>query len=314
MQKKLIALAVAGLMSGAAFAQTSVTIGGKFDAGYQFKHTASADSTAGGSNGGSTTETLGDGAASTSRITISAKETISPSIEAGVNMDLRFGTVEEGKNTTTTGGINSNDKKQAYLKTAAGKLSWGVINLGDNYFTISSKPYMVEPKDLEIVKYGIATYRYTALSSRLTEYLSPTLNIGPVAVNFHAQYAFGEQAKSGSSNTSGTNRGDAWNTGIEWKFSKLVNGGFDVLRRGSTNNDLVTTTTYAASSATANKATTTYAGQDSFSLTRAYVSVFPIGGLKVAATYINQGGYGQSNSTGANGTVKTGFQDKITNL
>ena len=43
MQKKLIALAVAGLMSGAAFAQTSVTVGGKFDAGYQFKRTANAD-------------------------------------------------------------------------------------------------------------------------------------------------------------------------------------------------------------------------------------------------------------------------------
>jgi len=37
MQKRIIALAVFGLMSGAAFAQTSVTIGGKFDAGYQFK-------------------------------------------------------------------------------------------------------------------------------------------------------------------------------------------------------------------------------------------------------------------------------------
>lgn len=321
MQKTLIAVAIAGLMSGAAFAQTSVTIGGKFDAGYQFKRTANADDNSkGGAQGGSTTETLGDGAASTSRITVSAKETISSDLESGVSLDLRFGTIEEGKNTTTTGGLNSNDKKLMYLQSnTLGKISFGVINLGDNYFTISAKPYMVEPKDLEIVKYGVATYRYTALSSRLTEYLSPTLNLGSFGINFHVQYAFGDNAKSGASNTSSTNRGNAWNTGIEWKFSTLANGGVDVLRRTSSVDFSTATTTYAVTGAAGNtvttKATTTYTGPDSFGLTRLYVNVYPIANLKVAATYINQGGYGQSDSSGnAAGSTKTGFQDKITNL
>ena len=36
MQKKLIALAVAGLVSGAAFAQTNVTVYGVVDVGYQY--------------------------------------------------------------------------------------------------------------------------------------------------------------------------------------------------------------------------------------------------------------------------------------
>lgn len=293
MQKKLIALAVAGLMSGAAFAQTSVTIGGKFDAGYQFKRTAQADSATGGAQGGSTTETLGDGAASTSRITVVAKETISPSIEAGVNLDLRFGTIEEGKNSATTGGINSNDKKLAYLKTAAGQLAWGVINNADNGFVISSKPYMVEPKDLEIVKYGIATTRYTALTNRVTEYTTPVLNVGPFALLGRGQYAFGDNRKSGTSNVDGNSSGDAYSASAEWKFGAIVNGGLDYLRR--------TPTTSAAS--------------DSFALQRAYVNVFPVGGLKLAATYIGEQGYGLSDTTGAASATgtKTGFQDKITN-
>lgn len=58
---KNLAQAIAGLMSGAAFAQTSVTVGGKFDAGYQFKHTQNTDTAGlgtpyGASNGGKTTE------------------------------------------------------------------------------------------------------------------------------------------------------------------------------------------------------------------------------------------------------------------
>jgi hypothetical protein len=283
MQKKLIALAVAGLMSGAAFAQTSVTIGGKFDAGYQFKRTAANDVN-GGAQGGSTTETLGDGAASTSRITVGAKETLYPGWEAGVSLDLRFGTIEEGKNAATTGGINSNDKKAMYLTTPIGTVQWGVINAGDNFY-LAEKPYMVSPKDLEIVKYGIATYRITALTNRMTDLRTPTINAGPVGLLFKAQYAIGDQRKSGTSNVSGTNSADAYSGGFEYKVGDVVNGGFDILHRTPTS----------------------YAANDGFNFWRFYTSVIPVKGLKIAGTYIDQNGYG------LNGGVKTGWADKVTN-
>ena len=59
MQKKLIALAVAGLMSGAAFAQTSVTIGGKVECWLPVQAYGAAADAAGQSTGGKTTETSG---------------------------------------------------------------------------------------------------------------------------------------------------------------------------------------------------------------------------------------------------------------
>ena len=280
---KLLAIAVAGLMSGAAFAQTSVTIGGKFDAGYQFKRTANNDVN-GGSQGGKTTETLGDGGASTSRITVGAKETLSPGWEAGVSLDLRFGTIEEGKNAATTGGINSNDKKALYLTTPIGTVQWGVINAGDNFY-LAEKPYMVSPKDLEIVKYGIATYRITALTNRITELRTPTINMGPVGLLFKGSYAFGDQRKSGTSNNDGVNSADMTHGGFEYKVGDVVNGGFDIVHR--------TPTTYAAT--------------DGFNLWRFYTSVKPIKGLKIAGTYVDQSGYGLV------GTTKTGWHDKVTN-
>src|SRR5437868_4440425 len=105
-------------MSGATFAQTSVVIGGKFDAGYQFNHAKRTDSANGapqtGPNaGGSTTEAQTDGSASSSRITVVAKEALGSGYSAEVNLDLRFTNIHEGKAATSSsqGGLSSNDKK-----------------------------------------------------------------------------------------------------------------------------------------------------------------------------------------------------------
>ncbi|NSL56454.1 porin [Uliginosibacterium aquaticum] len=292
MQKKLIALAVAGLMSGAAFAQTSVTIGGKVDAGYQFKKTANADAS-GGSTGGKTTETLSDGSASTSRITVGAKETINSDLEAGVSIDLRFSDFFDGKatnNSTTStvagvGGLTSNDKKAVYLSSKMlGRVQWGVQNFGDDFY-VASKPYMVEPKDLEFVKYGVSSYRMTALSNRTTQYLTPTLSLGSFKIGGQAVYAIGDNRKGGNNNVDATGSGDVLGGGFQFAFGKVVNGGYDYLSRASTG--------------------VTDATEDGLRYQRAFVSVFPIGGLKLAGTYSTQNGRARA--------VNTAFQDKITN-
>ena len=62
MQKKVIALAVAGLMSGAAFAQSNVTISGRVDVGF------SASSISGTNGAADTTKGINSGNYTTSRI------------------------------------------------------------------------------------------------------------------------------------------------------------------------------------------------------------------------------------------------------
>ncbi|MEN3111253.1 porin [Uliginosibacterium paludis] len=206
-----IALALAALLSTAAQAQ-EVKLGGKFDAGYQFKHTAAADSSNGARNGTATTETLGDGGASTSRITIDAKEQIGSSLEAYVSHDLRFGNVQEG-----TSGISNNDKKVMGLRTPVGDFAWGTYNITN--LVIAEKPYMTNIKDMEIVKFGISKLTQSDLTSRNTEYVTPILTIGPANMLLKGNYAFGDNRKSGASDdqsvTATQSSGDAWSAGYE---------------------------------------------------------------------------------------------------
>lgn len=206
-----IALALAALLSTAAQAQ-EVKLGGKFDAGYQFKHTAAADSSNGARNGTATTETLGDGGASTSRITIDVKEQIGSSLEAYVSHDLRFGNVQEG-----TSGISNNDKKVMGLRTPVGDFAWGTYNITN--LVIAEKPYMTNIKDMEIVKFGISKLTQSDLTSRNTEYVTPILTIGPASMLLKGNYAFGDNRKSGASDdqsvTATQSSGDAWSAGYE---------------------------------------------------------------------------------------------------
>lgn len=206
-----IALAIAALMSATAQAQ-EVKLGGKFDAGYQFKRTAAADSTSGGANGGLTTETLGDGGASTSRITIDVKENIGKSIEVYVSHDLRFGNVNEGTN-----GLNNNDKKVMGLRSPIGDFAWGTYNITN--LAIADKPYMTNIKDMEIVKFGVSKLTQSDLTSRNTEYVTPTLKIGQANMLLKGNYAFGDNRKSGASDDQGVTAtqgsGDAWSAGYE---------------------------------------------------------------------------------------------------
>ncbi|GAB2896203.1 hypothetical protein GCM10027046_27030 [Uliginosibacterium flavum] len=228
MQKKLIALAVAGLMSGAAFAQTSVTVGGKFDACYSFSRTQAND-TDGNMIG--TKESQDGGCNSTSRISIGAKEQIAKGYDIRVDFDLRFGNVHEGKNTTTTGGINSNDKKAMAFTTPFGTLQWGVANLQSNDYKLAEKPYMVTPKDTELVKFGVSQFREESLTNRNTSYWSPTFNLGPIKTLVKATYANGDNQKSGANDNEGTptSSGNVFVIGSEGVvMDGIVDWGFDV--------------------------------------------------------------------------------------
>jgi predicted porin len=80
MQKKIIALAVAGLMSGAAFAQSNVTISGRLDAMYE--HTSAT--------GGQKSNKLDSGGLGGSRLTFSGTEDMGGGLKAVFMLDLNL--------------------------------------------------------------------------------------------------------------------------------------------------------------------------------------------------------------------------------
>lgn len=295
-----IAVAILGLMAGASQAQ-EVKIGGKFDAGYQFKHSATvnadkkdcagATSTAAAGTldcgRGTTTETQGDGGASTSRITIDAKEDISKSMSAYVSFDLRFGNVHEGKT-----GINNNDKKVMGLRTAVGSFAWGTYNITN--LAIADKPYMTNVKDMEIVKFGISKPTQSDLTNRNTEYVSPTLTLGKVNMLVKGNYAFGDSRKSGSSDDQSTvasqGAGDAWSLGYEFVWG-------DVKAREITVSSVVVRRTPSSN--------TLQDGYMSWDTGVTYQPYF-LKGLKLSASYFAAKGY--------NGGADKAYQYKNTNL
>lgn len=293
MQKQALVLAIAAFSSGYASAESSFWIGGRYDMGYQFIHYGKSDNANGTSAGGTTQETMGDGSASTSAILMRATETLAPGWSAIVELDLRFGTIEEGKNAATTGGLNSNDRKALYLVSPYGTMRWGVMNMVNHqYWDYEERADMNLLKDLEIVKYGLSQKRGDSLTSRVTEYDSPILQVGDVKARIKGSYAMGDNRKSGSSDVDSTTSGDAMAVSQTGQIGTWMNWGFSRVHKR-----------------------TTVEGADPYSrnglhYAEHYVNIYPIPHLKLAANYNIYKGFGDAASTGSNGI----FKEKNTNF
>lgn len=114
MQKKIIALAVAGLMSGAAFAQSNVTVYGIVDMSYI--HSSSSDSGALKSRTG-----LDSGSQSGSRIGFRGEEALGGGNKVGFVLENSIG-VDTGAGPSMT--------RQSFLYAAG---SWGTLAAGRQY-------------------------------------------------------------------------------------------------------------------------------------------------------------------------------------
>lgn len=114
MQKKLIALAVAGLVSGAAFAQSNVTIYGVVDMGYQ--HSGSSDTGTLKPRSG-----VDSGLQSGSRIGFKGEEALGGGNKVGFVLENAIG-VDIGTGPLMT--------RQSYLYAAG---SWGTIAAGNKH-------------------------------------------------------------------------------------------------------------------------------------------------------------------------------------
>ena len=95
--------------------------------------------------------------------------------------------------------------------------------------SIAEKPYMVSPKDTEIVKFGVSQLREESLTNRNTSYWSPVINLGPVKTLFKGTFAFGDNQKSGANDANGVSSGNVWVVGNEGVvMDGIVDWGFDV--------------------------------------------------------------------------------------
>lgn len=110
MQKKIIALAVAGLVSGAAFAQTNVTVYGIADVGWEYLSS--------GQNGLKSTNKISDGIQDGSRVGFKGTEDLGNGLSAFFQLETRFH-LDTASNIE---GRNSN-------VGLSGK-SWGTVKLG----------------------------------------------------------------------------------------------------------------------------------------------------------------------------------------
>ncbi len=297
-REKLLVAAIAAMLANSALADSEVKIGGVYDVGYQFKRTANVDASNGTSTGGTTTETLGDGAGQGSRILVDARESLAPGWDLRVSLDLRFNKVEEGSDSATNGGLNSNDRKALFFTTPYGSLRWGVQSLANlQFWDYEEKPYMVNVQDVELVKYGVASSRNEALTNRNTEYDTPIASLGPVQSRMKFSYAFGDNRKSGSNDVNSVGSGDVWTAAMTGAYKGSVARGTLVNWGVSTSTRSETVEGVAPASRTG------------MHWSENYINFHPIEGLKIAFSYNVYKGFGDT-AIGSNGIYK----EKNTNI
>ncbi|MEC5384087.1 porin [Uliginosibacterium sp. H3] len=302
MQKTLIASAVACLSLSSAQAQTTVTVGGRIDAGYTFTKQSNNDAANGTPGGGKTTETMSDNAMTTSRLLVQAKEDLGSGFGAEVYIDLRFGNFFEGKD-GTTGGLNANDRKSLSLTSPIGYLMMGVQNPAGHNYTVAEKPYMSSPKDVNNIQYGVALLRETKLTQRNAELRTAAIPVAATNWALKGSYAIGDNRKSGVSDIAGVGSGDFYSVGFEGAYGSVSNDmernrpfmswGYDFNRKGDTN-------------AAAANPTGPSNQNNSIQFSKVFYTIRPIPSVKLGTAYFMYSGYNPS-AVAAQGPA---FQEK----
>ncbi len=201
MQKKIIALAVAGLMSGAAFAQSNVTVYGIVDVGY----------TSGSANGATKDKFSGltSGNLSGSRIGFRGTEDLGGGLKA--NFTVELGTMDTTANattntatqSTTTNGIDT--YRQAFVglsgpfgAVVAGRLQHAGFWFGAKYDAHGASLFSPVGQLTQNLNTAISGRATLARLDNAVQYASP--NFSGLVVS--AAYAFGEQVKGATAFTS----------------------------------------------------------------------------------------------------------------
>jgi len=124
MQKKIIALAVAGLVSGAAFAQSNVQIYGILDIGYLNQNIDYSDSANNSGSADLSRTGFDKGALSTSRLGFKGEEALGNGLKANFVYELGIASSSGGHSTDTATALTT---RQAYVGLSG---NWGSFNIG----------------------------------------------------------------------------------------------------------------------------------------------------------------------------------------
>ncbi len=179
MQKKIIALAVAGLMSGAAFAQSNVTISGLVDMGYSHR-SDNINSAVNSRNG------IDSGMQSGSRLQFAGVEDLGGGLKAGFVLEQGL-LVDTGQ--SRTDGVWS---RQAFMYMSG---NFGTVAAGRQYTPQFNLLAAVDPFGYGTVGEINNVYASTARLDNLAAYVSPSFGGLNVVVGYTPQAGGNEVAK-----------------------------------------------------------------------------------------------------------------------
>jgi predicted porin len=201
MQKKIIALAVAGLMSGAAFAQSNVTIYGLVDMGYSYRSNnvnSAVDSRSG----------VDSGQQSGNRLGFKGEEAIGGGNKVGFVLEQGFATDTGvfGAN----GGSGVGFGRQAFLYAAGG---WGTVAAGRMYTPQFTLLTTVDPFGTGTVGQANNVYIHTTRLDNLAAYVSPSFGGFNVVVGYTPN-AGGNEAADDTATAAGAGCAVGATTGV----------------------------------------------------------------------------------------------------
>ncbi len=221
MQKKIIALAVAGVVSGAAFAQTNVTVYGVVDQGYLYSKSDARPTDANGTNKFSG---LADGGLNGTRIGFKGEEALGNGLKA-------IFTQEYGKDADENTAMWNT--RQSFVGLASDK--WGSFTLGRQYNAASHAVGRNNANDVT----GMNPYNVlqgqngsqirsmggSARQDNVVKYMSPTWS----GFSFIANYTFGEATNATSATASNVyNAADVSDNGRYSLLGSYANGPFNI--------------------------------------------------------------------------------------
>jgi predicted porin len=193
MQKKIIALAVAGLVSGVAFAQTNVTVYGVIDQSYVYSK-SDTGTIAGGSNKFSG---IKDGGMSGSRFGFKGEEALGNGLKAIFTMEYGKDSDSDANQVTNVG--NNFYVRQAFvgLNNNMGTLTVGrQYNAASDVYGPNSSNGVVNAMPVNVLQgvngSQIRSQGGNARQDNVIKYVSPDFS----GFSVRADYAFGEAGKN----------------------------------------------------------------------------------------------------------------------
>lgn len=202
MNKKIIALAIGGLVSGAVAAQTNVTIYGVVDAGYVY-----GSGNAGSGMGTYKFSGIASGIAAGNRLGFRGEEALGNGLKAVFT--LEYGLDIDGNQGIGTGGLNA---RQQFVGLSSAKL--GTVALGRQYspgFNAAARNDALDATDMSIQSSLSALNGYTVTPNspaRFNNSVTYTSN-NYSGLTFSAIYGFGESNLGGYNNASVSDNGKA---------------------------------------------------------------------------------------------------------